>query len=106
MNTNKADSVSDFIQNYKEICLKNFIGKLLIEEQTKIKTTRFGIQNALEGSAKNLDSDYKSFMSYIDNEKDIAKKNDEVIKPFNNYSSLTIKLMKIKYFMRRKKISK
>ena len=77
-NGTKGDSVSDFIQNNKEVCLKNFIGQLLHVEKEKIETKKVEIQKALDGSSKKLDNDYKSFMSYIDNEKEIAKKNDEV----------------------------
>jgi len=77
-NGTKGDSVSDFIQNNKEVCLKNFIGQLLHVEKEKIETKKVEIQKALDGSSKKLDNDYKSFMSYIDNEKGIAKKNDEV----------------------------
>ena len=81
-NGQKVDSVSDFIQNNKEICLKNFIGELLRVEKEKIEYKRVEIQKILEGSARKLDNDYKAFMGYIDKEKETAKTNDEVVNIF------------------------
>ncbi len=51
---------------------------MLKVEKEKIDSKKFEIQKSLEGSGKKLDYDYKSFMSYIDKEKETVKTNDEV----------------------------
>ena len=59
----------------REICLKNFLIDLLKNERTSIAGKQEKLTRALNDSEKKLENDYKEFMLYMDNEKNITKKN-------------------------------
>ena len=71
----KNNSINDFILQNREICLKNFLIDLLKNERTSIAGKQNKITRALNDSEKKLENDYKEFMLYMDNEKNITKKN-------------------------------
>ena len=74
----KSNSIYDFILQNREICLKNFLIDLLKNERTSIAGKQEKITKALSDSEKKLENDYKEFMIYMDNEKNITKKNEQV----------------------------
>ena len=76
--SSKNNSIFDFIVQNREICLKNFFIDLLKNERTSIAGKQEKITKALNDSEKKLESDYKEFMMFMDNEKNMTKKNEQV----------------------------
>ena len=75
----KPESVSSFLKDNKEINIRNFITMLLKSEGNQIRNQEMQITKSLYDSGLKLDNDYRSFMNFIDNEKDLYKKNEDVI---------------------------
>ena len=98
----KNNSINDFILQNREICLKNFLIDLLKNERTSIAGKQEKITRALNDSEKKLENDYKEFMMYMDNEKNITKKNEQV-KNTINFQSFFEKVQKNKILSERKK---
>jgi len=80
----KTESVSEFLSDQKEIFTKNFLTDLLKTEANQIRNTENQITKSLQDSTLKLDNDYKSFMGFIDNEKEINKRNEDVTIIYND----------------------
>ena len=78
MLSTKNSSIYDFIIQNREICLKNFLIDLLKDERNFIYGKQEKITKALVDSEKKLENDYKEFMMFMDKEKNVTKKNEQV----------------------------
>lgn len=77
-NLTRNKSKYSYLEDNRDICLKNYLIGLLKEERTQTNEKEIGIKEALETTDKKLDMDKKAFINYIDKEKKQLKETEEV----------------------------
>jgi hypothetical protein len=75
----KNDSIFNFINENREISMKNFILDLLKSERTKILTKEGEVTKALKDSEGKLDEDFKRFENFTEYERNKQKEMDKIL---------------------------
>lgn len=74
----KPKSKCGYLQDCKDICLKNYLVDLLKEERTDLNDKELMITHAIKESENRLNIDYKNFLSFVEKEKQCIKYKDHV----------------------------
>jgi len=74
----KPKSKQGYLQDCKEISLKNYLVDLLKDERTYMNDKELMITQAIKASENKLNLDYKNFLIFMDKEKQQLKNKDQV----------------------------
>ena len=86
---NKIDSIFNFVEDNREISMKNFLLDLLKDERSSINSKEFTVTKALKDSEVRMDKDYKNFIEFVEEEKKTHKLNEQkIIENYNNNREL------------------
>lgn len=93
---NKIDSIFNFVEDNREISMKNFLLDLLKDERSSINSKEFTVTKALKDSEVRMDKDYKNFIDFVEEEKKTHKLNEQkIIENYNNNRELGIAKKKL-----------
>jgi hypothetical protein len=81
----------DYINDNREICLKNYLIDLLKDKRTEINDRELAITKALKESENKLERDYKDFLSYVEKEKNKTKEQEQEYLYIKNNNDLNKK---------------
>jgi len=79
----KPMSKNGYIQDCKEICLKNYLVDLLKDERTFLNDKEINITHSIKSTENKLNFDYKSFLYFMEKEKQGVKTRDQVTTDLN-----------------------
>lgn len=73
----KTNSINNFINDNREICLRNYLIDLLKGERTSISDKEHTVTRALKESENKLENDFTEFMKFTEREKRKQKVNEQ-----------------------------
>lgn len=87
-NIGKVKAKTQQILENREICMKNYLIRLLKERRMEINDKELAITKALKESELRLEKDYKNFLRLMEDQKNEIKKNDSEYLALKNNNDL------------------
>lgn len=85
-NTNKVESIFNFVTDNREISMKNFLLDLLKDERSLINSKELLVSKTLKDSEVKIEKDYKNFIDFAEEEKRNQKLNEQKLIEFFNHN--------------------